>query len=353
MANYNYLIIGQGLAGTILSYHMLKQGIPHKVLDNGHRSASTIAAAGIINPITGRRYVKSWMIDDLLPAAKTTYSELESLLDIKLIKETSIIRTWDNISQENQWNEATSRPGYEKYVADKADTKAYKEITKAPYGIGEIKQAMQVNVSGLIAAYRLFLINRNLLIEEQYTHSERNYSQTEFNNINNGRDSYDTIVFCEGYKVLDNPLFNTIPFQPVKGESFIIKSASDLPDKLIRDKIFIAPKSKNTFWTGGGYVWDDLSETTTDKFKADWTTKLDALLVKDYEVLEHRAGVRPSVKGRRPVMGRHDEYSHICLFNGMGTKGTSLAPYWAAHIVRFMEGKIGLSEEVDYKRFRE
>lgn len=348
MANYKYLIVGQGLAGTICSYQLMKHGIKHKVLDNGHRTAATKAAAGIINPITGRRYVKSWMIDDLLPVAKETYAALELWLGISLVMETSIIRSWDNITQENQWNEATSRPGYAPYVASQADSDAYKNVTNAPYGCGEILQAMQVNVSLLISAYRDYLQEKCLLLKQEFDHLDPRYKTSNFKF---GDDNFESIVFCEGYKVLDNPLFNTLPFQPVKGESLIVKSETPLPKKMIRDKIFIAPKTTDTFWTGGGYEWDDLSETPTEAFKTRWKTKLDDLLLKGYKVQEHRAGVRPSVKGRRPVMGRHQVYSHIYLFNGMGTKGTSLAPYWAEHFVGFMEGKNSLSKDVDFGRF--
>ena len=68
------LIVGQGIAGTVLSYKLSQRNISHKVLDNNHQSAATHAAAGLINPITGRNYVKSWMIDDLLPEACLLYT---------------------------------------------------------------------------------------------------------------------------------------------------------------------------------------------------------------------------------------------------------------------------------------
>lgn len=47
-----------------------------------------------------------------------------------------------------------------------------------------------------------------------------------------------------------------------------------------------------------------------------------------YNVVEHKAGVRPSVSDRRPVLGPCKDYEQLVVFNGLGTKGVSLAPFF-------------------------
>ena len=346
MADYKYLIVGQGLAGTVLSYQLYTAGIPHKVIDNGHRSAATLAAAGLINPITGRRYVKSWMIEELLPKAIETYSGLEQLLDIELLHQSDIIRTFDNLTQENLWNESTSRPGYEAYTTYAPNP--YASYSKTTYGYGVIKQAYQVKVGKMILAYRDFLINRGLLISQQLKHNEIQYDAVIPSLAGH---TFDAIIYNEGYKVIENPLFKDLPFQPAKGESLIIKTDHQLPKALLRDTVFIAPLSDFTFWSGGGYVWDKLNEEPTLEFLDSWIEKLESIWSGHLEVISHKAGVRPSVKGRRPLIGRHPVYPRMILFNGMGTKGTSLAPYWAQQLIAHLETGKKLSDEVDLTRF--
>ncbi|MCW3126932.1 MAG: dependent oxidoreductase, partial [Bacteroidetes bacterium] len=68
-----------------------------------------------------------------------------------------------------------------------------------------------------------------------------------------------------------------------------------------------------------------------------------------FEVVYHGAGVRPSTKYRRPFIGFHPDQAHIGIFNGMGTKGMSLAPYWAEHFAEHIVNGSALSEEVDIK----
>ncbi len=332
-----------------MSYQLWKRGITHKVLDNSHKTAATKAAAGIINPVTGRRYVKSWMIDTLIPKAKQIYKELEQLLSIDLIKESPLIRTWSDQRQEERWYEATSREGYQNYIQQPApDNNYYKGFTDKPYGFGIINEAMQVNVALLISHYRSFLIENEMLVSSEFVHSRLNYD--EVLSLGEG-DVYSRVVFCEGYKAIDNPLFGHLPFQPAKGEAFTVKSSVALPPYMIRDKIFISPESDYAFWSGGGYIWDDLTNEPTEKFRIEWEEKLKELLLNDFEILEHKAGIRPSVKGRRPLIGQHEKYPSAFLFNGLGTKGTSLGPYWSEVFIDNVEKGLDMPEEVNLNRF--
>lgn len=347
MAQDHVLIIGQGLAGTMLSFELTQRNITHKVIDNNHESAATLAAAGIINPITGRRYVKSWMIDDLLPVAKNTYRSLETLLGVTLMTSHNILRSFDSIAEENRWMESTSRPGYEDYVVT-PNLAGYAPLLRRPKSYGEITQALKVDVSLLIKTYRKYLIERNQLI----------IGQIDFDSIRGQSDyildneTFSKLIDCTGFKSAKDSPFSYLPFQPAKGESLEVRIEEVLPtDKLLRDKIFIAPNDSNTFWTGGGYEWDAEDSSPTLEFAQLWKQKLEDLLSVPYEVRSHLAGIRPSVKGRRPLLGQHPLHKILFLFNGLGTKGTSLAPYWSKKMVDFLIKHEALSSEVDLSRF--
>ena len=57
----DYLIIGQGLAGSLLAWELIQRRCSVVVVDNGNENASQIAA-GLINPITGMRFVKYYSL---------------------------------------------------------------------------------------------------------------------------------------------------------------------------------------------------------------------------------------------------------------------------------------------------
>ncbi len=101
MANNNsmhpeFLIIGQGISGTWLSYWLLKEGRTVHVIDDNRADAPSRVSAGVINPITGRRHVTVWMADQLFPFAYQHYHEMGALLGITGISEKKIIDFFPN-----------------------------------------------------------------------------------------------------------------------------------------------------------------------------------------------------------------------------------------------------------------
>lgn len=346
------LIVGQGLAGTVLSYYMKEAGINHMVMDNNHKDASTLAAAGLINPITGRNYVKSWMIEDLIPESEICYKDLSELLGQSYIKERSIIRSLSDIKSENKWLSSTARPGYSEYFESETAIEDYKDFVLNRMTYGLIKKGFQVNIRQLIKDYQLHLKNENIFISGSFDFDTIDYNKGPI--FIEGHE-FDKVIFCEGHQVLHNPFFKHLPFQPAKGESLILKidalKEHQHPQRILRDDIFLVPQDDNQFWSGGGYDNQASNSQPTNQFLDKWTSKLDNLLNQSYTVLDHRAGIRPSVKGRRPLIGVHPQMNHLLLFNGMGTKGTSLAPYWAKHLVDHLLKNSPINEQVDLLRF--
>ena len=198
------LVVGQGLAGTLLSANLLQRGIDHSIVDNNHNTSSTLAAAGLINPITGRRYVKSWMIDELIESAIKTYQHLEALLDIHLINEREIIRSIQNPGQENDWESSTARPGYSEFTNDRKDAGDYNGVVNPAFQYRGIVNAYQINIADLIVAYRSFAKASGILIESKFDSSDQNLGQTPF--YFNGK-QFTKVIFCEGYQMMSNPFF--------------------------------------------------------------------------------------------------------------------------------------------------
>jgi glycine/D-amino acid oxidase-like deaminating enzyme len=346
--NSHILIVGQGIAGTILSYKLSQRNISHKVLDNNHRSAATHAAAGLINPITGRNYVKSWLIDDLLPIARQTYDQLSKTLNQSYVQEMNILRAMHTPAQENKWFSSTGRPGYQKYIVDGHSSNPYQGIVTSATYYGEITQSLQVDISKLIMDYKELLIEQAQYIDATLDYDQLLISESS---VSYNNESFDLVIFCEGYKGKENSFFSDLPFQPAKGQSFTIEINNEMPDKILRDDIFLAPLNDTQLWTGGTYQNSYDDDKPSEAFRKEWTDALDNLLKVEYEITDHKAGVRPAVKGRKPLIGQSPQSHMLYMFNGMGTKATSLVPYWADHLIDHLINGTPINSEVHLDRF--
>jgi len=345
----DFLIIGQGLAGTILSHKLQSEGYSITHIDDSHKSASSKVAAGIINPVTGRRFVKSWIIDELLPEAIQTYQELEQLLDIELISKLNIIRALLSIKHENDWFARLDDILYKHYLLSKSELGTYESILNGGLAYGEITNSYQIDIQLLIKAYQSYLEQQKKLYTDQFDYQEL---QIKEDLIVYKTLEAKAIIFCEGYKAIDNPYFNYLPFEPVKGEVVYLESESIPRNKMLRHEQYIVPLSDGTYWSGGGYDRINLNQLPTQEFLDKWSKDVDGFLKTDYKVVKQAAGVRPSVVGRRPLIGKHPKIPNMYLFNGMGTKGTSLAPYCAKQMLALIRDNKPINPEIDLARFQ-
>ncbi len=341
------IVVGQGLAGTMMTHFLLESGTDVVVVDRGHDGSSTKIAAGLINPVTGRRYVKSWRIDELLPFARRTYSAMEDLLGVRLYEDRNIIRALNSVKDENEWLARCIDPDYVDYMIDRAPLGPIQETTASAFAYGEVRGGAQVKIGLLVERYRQFLLQKGLLIDEEFSFLELEVAPIlKYRGI-----PADGIVFCEGHRGGRNPFFNYLPFHGDKGEVLIVKMEKAGYEKCLKNKIFIVPLEKDLYWIGATYERNFEVEHPTAEGKAFLLSQLKALVKLPFEVVNHQAAVRPTVRDRRPFLGRHPRFDQLLLFNGMGTKGTSLAPFWAKHLCEhLLEGK-PLDREVDIDRF--
>lgn len=346
---YDYLIVGQGLAGTLLSYFLEEAGKTVFLIDQPDERSASQVAAGLINPVTGRRYVKSWRIDDLLPFAEKTYRGFESKFNINIYHSRNILRTLFNSREENDWLLRTGDPDYEDYLLDTAQLGKFAQHTVSAFGYGEVKQSAQVNLPLLIQSYRQYLISK-----EQIRTGAFNYEAIEFaeESVRYQDVSAQKIIFCEGHKAIHNPYFNYLPFRGAKGEVLIIRIPNVDFEKILKHRVFIAPLGDELYWIGSSYVWQYEDEEPTSKGRAFLMDRLADVLQVPFEMVEHRSAIRPTVKDRRPFLGIHPELPQLAIFNGLGTKGTSLGPFWAKALQEYLTEDNSIDPEVNIQRFQ-
>lgn len=345
---YDYIIVGQGIAGTLLHFFLTQKNKSVLVIDQGHSTAASHVASGLINPITGRKYVKSWMFEELFPVAKEVYKQIGELLKTNFINPHGIVRTLKTVKEENQWFSKSAIPSYARYFKNDVDEVEYKKVVNGALSFGEVNGGARVDLRGLISMYRDYLSSKSELMEESFEYdkltetAERTwfYKSLESN----------AVVFCEGWQLRMNPYFEKLGQEAAKGEVLIVRLKNHVIDKSIKKKIFITPIGDDLFWVGSSYEWEFADSLPSLNKKLYLTRALDDMYNGSYEIVDHWAGVRPTTIDRRPILGSHPKYTNLHVFNGLGTKGASLGPYWAKQMIAYLIENAEIPYEVNLMR---
>lgn len=341
------LIVGQGVAGTVLHYTLFQKNIFAEIIGTKLPGNASSAAAGIINPVTGPKYQLSWRFEELMEVFIPFYKSLEETLDKKFFHKMRMFRYLPGLEQINKWIRRWD---------DVSDAKYYGEFHKHMEGYpdfegngswAEIYNAYRVDLNLLINSYAEFLIENNLFNDQLFDFNalkfEGNYPEYK------GK-TYDFIIFCEGHKVNNNPYFKYLPVIPAKGEVLIIKSNVP-PDFMSKRNELITQWDDSNVWYGA---------TLQNEFEDHLPNEaLKNILIEKYvndfnempKITDHLSGLRPTVKDRKPLIGRHPLHNKLAVFNGLGTKGTSLAPLMANYLVDHLIAGAEIPEEVNANRY--
>jgi len=318
------------------------------IIDQQHKGASSKVAAGLINPITGRRFVKSWMIDDLLPIAIKTYQQFEKDLGISILHARNIYRALIDPGSENDWTLRKTYPEFTKYMGAQLEPSNFpKGITK-PHQIGEQLRSLQIDIPQLISSFFQKQKEQNNIQSNafEYDQLEITDSGVNYQNIKAKQ-----IVFCEGHRAIHNPWFNYLPFVLAKGEVLIINAPKLGLNNIYKNQTTIAPLGNDFYWIGSTYDWKFENDAPTKEGKEKLLHQVQQDINVSFEVIKHQAAIRPTVKDRRPFLGNHPEFYQLSIFNGLGTKGASLGPYWAKKMVDFLLNKNPLQKDINIERF--
>ena len=343
----DYLIIGQGISGTWLSYYLEKEDKSFLVIDNNSPNSSSKFAAGIINPVTGRRHVEVWMAEEILPFAWRAYSQIGNELNITAISQKNIIDFFPSPQMRVSFLQRIEEKN--EYVHSYPEQNHFNHLFKYDFGCGEIKPVYIAHTETLLPAWRQQLKTKNLLLEEEF---EINDLQIFQDNITYKNITASAIIFCDGNSCANNPYFSLLPFAPNKGE-LLIAEIPDLPQTHIYKKgmMLVPLVIPGQWWIGSDYAWEFTNTDPTKEFREKTEQLLKAWLKIPFKILSHFSGVRPATLERRPFVGLHPHHLTIGILNGMGTKGCSLAPFFSKQLADHLVEKKPIYPEADVKRF--
>lgn len=345
MKKVDFIIVGQGIAGSMIAWFLKQHRQSFIVIDKQRTPTASTIAAGVINPVTGRKMVKTWKIDDVLPFAKQTYREMESELGVRFFYEQEIYKIFTSTEDIGIWNHRKDDVAYTNYIGDIVTLD--ESGVEAPFGAGIIKNACWLDMPIFTQSIRNYLLENGCLIDEEVNYDTLKIGeQITYQNW-----EAQHIIFCEGFRADSNPFFPNLPFTFAKGEQLLIHSTALNTNKILNRNIFVIPKGNHTYQVGATYVWNDMTEQITNEGRLELTEKLEKLMSCSYDILEEKAAIRPTTKDRRPFVDQHPIHKNLYIFNGMGTKGISLSPFFANHFIDCILKDKPIMQEILLNRF--
>jgi len=346
MKKVDYIIVGCGLAGIAFCEQLRAHNKSFLVFDDASQQSSSVAV-GLYNPVVLKRFTKVWKAKELLSLALPRYKALEDFLKIKLDYKIPVYRKFSSIEEQNQWFSAADKPSLVNYLSIDIITNSNPKIN-APYGFGEVLQTGRIDTNALVVNYRNYLDECSMLKREQFDFNELVFHD-DFAGYKDMTAKH--IVFAEGFGVVNNPYFKELPLNVAKGELIIIKSLGLKIDFILKSSVFMVPLGNNLYSVGATYNWEDQTNAITEEGRKELENKLKTIISCKYEVIGQVAGIRPTVKDRRPLVGVHSKYKNLFVLNGLGTRGVLNAPYVAEQLFDFIENNVPLDKEIDIRRF--
>ncbi|MDG1728518.1 MAG: FAD-dependent oxidoreductase [Algibacter sp.] len=342
----DYIIVGIGIAGISFCEQLTANGKSFVVFDDGSQQSSTVAG-GLYNPVVLKRFTSVWKSTEQLDVALPLYANIEQRLHVKLDYKIPIYRKFASQEEQNDWFAASDKPLLSRYLSPKI-IKNNNDAINASFGFGEVLETGRLDVKTMIRAYKTELLKDGLLFEKPFDYDDL---QIQGKTINYQNIYAKHIVFAEGSGVRHNPYFNNLPLAPAKGELLTIFAPDLKIDYVLKAGVFLIPLGNDLYSVGATYEWKDLSHDTTEKAKVELLIKLKKLISCTFNVVKQVAGIRPTVKDRRPLAGKHQDHDNVFILNGLGTRGVMVGPYVAKQLYNFIERNEPLEAEIDISRF--
>ncbi len=322
------LIVGQGLAGTLLAWEFERAGIPFEIADAGDGNAASAAAAGMINPITGRRLVKGWQIESLLPLARAAYATIETGLGVPLWREMRVRRIFADAREREIFSTKFSRGELAPFVVQHDEVGFW------------VEGAAQVDVGRLLAASRARWLARGRLVERAVDGRAELLSR-------------ELVVDCTGLAAAKSDAFGFVPWEFSKGEVLTVAVEGLAPDVILNRRQWALPVAPGVAWVGATHEPGIIDPSPTDSGRSSLMVAAAELfgVARSFAVTGQRAGVRIVLPDKRPVAGRHPSNSRLGLINGLGAKGVLWAPWLARQWVNHLTEGVPFDAAIHVRRF--
>ncbi|MGJ8745504.1 NAD(P)/FAD-dependent oxidoreductase [Polaribacter sp.] len=342
----DYIIVGLGLAGLAFAEELIAAKKTFIVFEDDSQTSSLVAG-GVYNPVILKRFTPVWNAKEQLSIALPFYEKLEKKFNTKFDEKFVTKKAFKSTEDQNNWFEALDKPKLIDYLDPTLDTKNYPGVL-ADFAFGNVHKTGRIDTKKLVESYRDYLENEKLIHFTQFQHQHILFNENtiQYKDIEAGK-----IVFAEGFGITLNPYFNYLPLNEAKGELLIIHAPDLSIDFLLKSTLFVLPLGNHHYKVGATFNWTDKTSNPSEEGKEELVEKLKKVINVPYTIIEQTAGIRPTVAGRRPLVGVHPEYPQLVVLNGLGTRGVMIAPTVAKNLYHHLEHQQELDKEIDIIRF--
>ncbi|SMB87406.1 FAD dependent oxidoreductase [Hymenobacter roseosalivarius DSM 11622] len=351
MTPYDYLILGHGLAGATLAYELRQRGHAVLVLDEPRPDSASNVAAGLMNPVTGQRFALTWLADELLPAAAVFYRKLEAEFKQQFFFETPILKLFSSVKEQNAILARSADQPWGAFVEKISTDLPLIPGVKTGLGGIFIRRCGYVAVREMLAALAAAGLQNGWLRHETFTWNELVVDPAGV--TYKGAIQARHLVCCEGAAAMRNPYFSWLPIIATQGEVLDVQCQGLSMEQVLNKGGYVVPLGAGQFRVGATYRWPPFPFPLgiTEEARTELRQRFAEMSDQPFQVVDQRAGIRPAVRDRKPLLGRHPAWPVLSIFNGFGSKGVMLAPRLATHFANVLEGTEALWPEVNISRY--
>ncbi|MCY2985488.1 MAG: FAD-dependent oxidoreductase [Planctomycetota bacterium] len=348
------IVLGAGLAGAAMAWQSHWHGWTVAIIDRLDARSSSRVAAGLVTPITGARAAASWKWDEFYPVADAFYRRCEQETDETFWRVESALRVFGSQTErelyESKWLSAGNDLNPLSIQADWVSAEENRGL-KAPFGMCQIGPAARLDTNAYLGATQRYFqahdafhqvdlnCDADILFDEQ-THAVCIPSLELIGK---------RIAFCQGIAARENRFFHDLPLHPARGDILLVESPSVQLQRVVHHDAWAVPVGQHRYLVGATYdragpgSENEVSEEKTMQFRAELIQRWESLVHETFQagqhvVLEQRSAVRPASYDRHPLLGQHDVHANVFCLNGLGSKGTLMAPRLAELAIGAMNG---------------
>ena len=284
---------------------------------------------------------QSWNIDTLMPKAKAFYQGIEQTLGISIYQDLPIRRYFINQEDAIRARRRIKNPRYANYLDSILETGFEPNGIIDEFGSISIHQGSWVNVPNLLKNLTSYFKSKDRLIEDTFDASQLEHKETHWNYRGIKAKN---IVFCQGVHTHNNPFFKDLPIIPIKGDVLDIRlKGIQIPRGLYYKKRWLhslgSEKSNFLYRLGASYDVGNSDATPSLPAKEALIKILKDMLEPNLQldIEAHRSGIRPTTDDAKPLFIKHPIYSSLYAINGLGSKGSSIAPYLSELLIDQIE----------------
>ena len=350
-ATYDYLLIGHGIAGAVLARELRGRGHRVLVYDEPRPDAASRVAAGLMNPVAGKRFALTWRAHETLPPAVAYYQALGQELGEEFFQANTILKVFGSAHEQAQMLARASEDPWQGFVEKIETAPIERPGLLAPHGGAWLRGGGHLRVEALLAALASQGRAAGWLREETFNWQ---HLVADGNGVAYapGQLRAHQVVCCQGAAALACPHFGWLPLTPNQGAVLDVAVPGLSAAQVLNRGAYVVPgQAPGQFRVGATYRWPPFATEPGDDDQRELAGRLVGLTPLPFEVMGERRGVRPAVRDRRPLLGRHPALPWLSLFGGFGSKGVSLAPRLASQLADYLGHSGELWPDVNLARY--